>query len=809
MSETAPTFGARYAALDNIDKRLSLEVTENRRARFTSADAVLDKLIAAALRGERVAKLVPPKRKRDADRVELLVSLGPDERRALDEHFEVAEQERRGSWYLPENEVLSLGLFHLVHWMGRSERLALNMADAERVRPDFRGAPGGVAVWVLEPLFEGLFLPLKLRGLYWLGQRTIEQQEKSWAVIDPLYQALGIDTEPLDAYRPSTGWSQLTTEQVIARRCALVDAWSQVADHVPASYRTFRTGELVERYYSKAKNGQALRKSVLTKAHGRTLTAYFGGDWLAFLSYLGEEVHPREDIVQALPQTKLMVGDSTRAAEVAAEHGLPVEEVRKMLAAFWQQSDHASPVEQRVEALKQFWNEFDELHARQRSGMRSLWGLVQSSSYVHPRAEEQADRQGDENDEGDGDEVFAARLYEELLSSELNDTIGRHWSTAVLTRWPDRLVTEPAPHARLAETFGPALKFWEGVALTAWFLCEGPYSRTDIDGLANYHQRELDALDELGCPVGDDLFRELREAEQSYGSPARNSGLVMTISVSFDEEDGSVSVGEGEPTSDPAVSFEQLRDIVTRHRRSWAERYLDHYLRSRWELELRAVAEDYHRHIAQKSKAPTLKQFAKLAAPEANQWFGGDLTGVYGVLGIKAPAGPTRATRLVPRDPDGFATRLYERLRGMPYQLPPSWKEDESERAQWNSFTALASLCVEYLQLEEALGEPPELKTFGRQKFVYRSEVLAADPDDAWSLYSDAIHDVLRDGVADTGRAAVGTASTPPPLQPAPSTLDSGPAVSSASDSAHRLPAPPEPPDGDLLGRIIGRFRSR
>ena len=53
-------------------------------------------------------------------------------------------------------------------------------------------------------------------------------------------------------------------------------------------YRTFRIGQLADRYYAKAKNGQALRKRVLTKPLGRTLTAYFGGDWLAFLAYLGE-----------------------------------------------------------------------------------------------------------------------------------------------------------------------------------------------------------------------------------------------------------------------------------------------------------------------------------------------------------------------------------------------------------------------------------------------------------------------------------------------------------------------------------------
>lgn len=776
MSESGATFGARFAVLTPVDDRVALEASEERRTPFEGSDAVLGCLISGALEGERIAKLVPSTRKNQAGRVELLVNLDDQQRQSLTGHFEIAEQEKRGSWHVPEDEPLSLGLIHLVHWMRRNSRLAMNMADAERARPVFRGAPEAVAVWVLEPLFEELFLPLKLRGLYWLGARTVEQQEKSWAVIDPLYAGLGIEEDLLDPYRVGAGWSRHTTGDVIAFREALVDGWTRVAAHAPARYRVYRIGQLVDRYYAKAKNGHALRRTVLTKAHGRTLTAYFGGDWLAFLAYIGEEVHPREEIVHALPETKLMVGGSARAAEVAAEHGLPPEEVQKMLAAFWQQSDHASPVEQRVDVLKRFWNEFDALHARQRSGMRSLWGLVQEHSFVHPRIESEG-----------RDEVFAPRLYDELLSPQLNADIRRLWGTAVLPRWPDRLVTESGPHARLSEAFGPALRFWEGAALTAWFLCEGPYSRTDIDGLPNYHQRQLDALDAIGCPIGGDLFRELREAEKRFGTPKHGTGLVVRISV-FDDDDW----GEDEPH----VRFEQLRDIVTRHRRAWAEQHLEQYLRTRWELELRAAAEDYHRHVAQKGKAPTLKQFAKFAAPEANQWFGGDVTGVYGALGLKAPQPATRAERLVPEDPDGFASRLYQQLRGEAYRLPPTWKEDPDERERHNSFSALASMCVEYLQLEEALGERPELKVFGRQKFAYRATVLAEDPEEAWRIYGDAVHEVLAGQPTRGERAA---AEPTAPLEPSSRAWSRPEAPSSPSQTQR----------GGVFSRTFDRLRGR
>src|SRR5688572_650158 len=102
------------------------------------------------MRGERIAKLVAPKSKKHPERVELLVGLSDEERAAVAEHFDVENQEKRGSWYVPANEVLSLGLMHTVHWTRQNPRLALNFADSERATPLFRGEPEAVAVWVLE-----------------------------------------------------------------------------------------------------------------------------------------------------------------------------------------------------------------------------------------------------------------------------------------------------------------------------------------------------------------------------------------------------------------------------------------------------------------------------------------------------------------------------------------------------------------------------------------------------------------------------------------------------------------------------------
>ena len=745
MSDLAGTFGARYAALGSVEDRLALDLAEDRRRQFVHADAALDTIIAAAFDGERVAAIVQAKRKSDVDRVEVSVPLSAEERQALGERFDVSAHERRGSWYLPDGEELSLGLIHVAHWARRNPRLLLNIAESERVRTGLRSTPDAVVVWALEPLFEDLFLPLKLHGSTWIGKRTIDQQEKTWAAIDPLYHALRLAGSELDAFRVGTGWSRHAVGDIVEARRALVERWSTVAEDAGALYRTFRVGELVDRYYAKAKNGRALRRSIITKPVERTLTAYFGGSWLDFLAYLGEEVDPAEEIVQTLPEPRLIVGGSARISEVAAAQGLPEAEIEKVLAAFWQQQESRSPIEQRIELLKRYWQAFDRLHAAQTSGMPPLRGLVQEHSYVSTHLGD-LDRQAEQRNERDtSDEApVAPRLYERLLPGELNADVERLWATIMLPRWPDRLVTEPDPHLRLFEAFGPALQFWHEAALDLWNLCEGPSSYTaNLDNLPNQYHYELGALKKLGLPVPGEFFSELREAKARCGKPRYDRGetaALASITIS-----AAVLLGRPDERNDaPHVSFDQLRDIMTRHRRAWAEQHLDAYLRSRWEQDLRAIAEQYYRTLADRAKPPTVKQFAKPAAPIANRWFGGDLTGVYAALGLRSPSAPVRATRLVPRDANTFATRLYERLSGAAYAPPPPWKDNPRGNRRHYELTYLAEMCVDFLQIQEASGGPPNLAAF-RQRFTERCGALAGDPESAWIIYSNAVSDLVSD----------------------------------------------------------------
>ncbi|MDZ4057827.1 MAG: hypothetical protein U1D69_12885, partial [Polynucleobacter sp.] len=172
----------------------------------------------------------------------------------------------------------------------------------------------------------------------------------------------------------------------------------------------------------------------------------------------------------------------------------------------------------------------------------------------------------------------------------------------MLPKWPDRIVTEPFPHSVMASTLGPALKFWNGCALTAWFLCEGPYSRTDMEGLAGYHAKELTRLEQLGTPVDPKLFADLIKAQAKLGPPtpiestrsSQNVGHGM--SVTFSTHMGMRRSG-----------FTQLRDIITKYRGAWAQQHLPQYLRALWESEIQEAERAYNLLLNQKGKPPTAR----------------------------------------------------------------------------------------------------------------------------------------------------------------------------------------------------------
>ena len=321
----------------------------------------------------------------------------------------------------------------------------------------------------------------------------------------------------------------------------------------------------------------------------------------------------------------------------------------------------------------------------------------------------------------------------------------------MLPRWPDRIVSPVSPHLLAAETIGPALKFWHGVGLTAWFVCEGPMSRTSIEDMETYYARDLEALEVAGAPVDRAVFRELLAAKRHLRERPRRyeeskqvevaPGLSITIQTSFGatQYDG----------------FEHLRDVITKFRRAWANAFLERYIRGRWDGEVRAAADVYNRVTNDAGKPPTARTIAPKVQATVNHWFGGDLAAFYIAIGAKAQIVTSRAVRFVPADRYAF-------MRAFVTAIRPSLVHDVTDPkagdASWELNTGISSLArlgFRSLQLTEALGEPPALAALrdqfsNAQAIRLRNEdyrpvsILGDDPELAWSRFQTAIGDALR-----------------------------------------------------------------
>lgn len=790
------SFGRRAIMTGSAAALVELERAEGRAARFSGLDSLVGDLLVRSLRGERVLTMKQDELYVNSIAVE---GLGRGQREFLDETFGLERQQSRGAWFLPERVNLGGGVANLPHYFKETPRFAHAMASYEGGRVLLQSSPDAVLLWaVLEPLFQEVARPFELRGRL-SGTLSDEEDVQAWEGVDGFFRALGFtELEEMSLVRRGGGWHKLkgAAEQVEAKR-RLFAALAREADpSMGARYRARAVLPLVEQYYKKAKaDGRVKRKQALTKAFQPILAGFFGGDWLALVDYLGEEPHPEEQIITALPKTQLRVGGADRAAEIAEKQGIPAEEVRKIAAALWQQSGGASPIEERVAVLRRYWLAFDDLHARQRPGMRPLWGLVEEFPSLHLR-------------EPNENSPHQPKLYLELLPRELVEDVERLWGTAMLPRWPDRIVSEPFPHFLMVETFGPALKFWQSCALTAWFICEGPYSRTDMTGLAHHERRELSELRGMDTPVDGRLFEELMKAEGRLGPAEQITDRSSSTEVGY-----GVTVTMSVSSGSRRKGFESLRDVITRHRRAWAGQHLDRYLRSQWEAELGDAARAFNLLLGEKGgKAPTLKQFAKAAMPATNHWFGGDVSALYGAIGEKSPATPQRGL-LMPKDKGRFVKLVMEPLPSLRYELYPGKMSDET--SQDYARKGLAELGLRYVQLEEALGRPPEMKELG-QKFTYRSKVLAADDAEAWRIYRQAVErakeTISRVGAQAVSKASPGTVAAPPALaeppgrsvtrEPSPATSQRKPDV--PRESQQTSAASPEKKQS-WLQRLLGR----
>ena len=620
MTEATATFGVRAANLCSAPELLALERTEGRSEPFAAVDALIGDVVVP-LRAEHVIESVAGRNSATVS----LVGMGNEAHETLASQFSLEAQHAKGSWFVPEKVSLKTGLANLAWSFANYPRYASGIVWEDKASVLPLSCPDAVVFWaVLQPMFEQLFAPFELRGRL-LGTKSAEDQLATWAEVDAIVGALGLELgDELAVMRYGAGWGSLRApEQLAAKQRLLAALASQASTDLGASYRAYRLAPLLERYYDKAKGGMARRKSVLTKPLEKTLSGFFGGDWLGFLRYIGETPHPDEEIATAIPAPELFVGGTKDASVVASDLGLPADEVQRALATFWASAEGGapaaiSPVEEHVVALKAYWGEFDAIHARQAPGMKPLYGLTE---FAHSGAMDP--------DWILEDGRYSPRCYLDLLSPALLNDIERLWGPTMLARWPERIVTEMAPHAALSETFGPALRFWHEVALTSWYISEGPYAVTDMAGLPARHEYVLETLKTLGCPIDPAMFTELIEGEAKLGPEEP-------------VEKEQVSLGFSLYTRTRRPGFEILRDIVTQHRRAWAERYLDAYLKTCWDTELREAARHHAEVIAAKGKPPTPKQFARHALAATNHWLGGDMSAFYAAIGEKSSR-PSRA----------------------------------------------------------------------------------------------------------------------------------------------------------------------
>jgi hypothetical protein len=244
--------------------------------------------------------------------------------------------------------------------------------------------------------------------------------------------------------------------------------------------------------------------------------------------------------------------------------------------------------------------------------------------------------------------------------------------------------------------------------------------------------------------VNPEFFAELRAVEARLGPPEP-----LKQAVPFAQAMRGALVEMPVGTGSRRSGFEHLRDIITRHRREWADRYLERYLRARWEGEVREAARLHAHAIAKRGKPPTAYQFAPDAAAATNHWFGGDLRAFYAAIGEKAPVRPVRVS-LMPADRLRFVRAVFLNLGCRPFEekanfsSPKEWGAQAEERDRLQKLAFLSKMSLKYIQMEEGLGRSLERKDSREFAFDYWAPVLSSDLEKAWQTYVSAIDSAKR-----------------------------------------------------------------
>jgi hypothetical protein len=739
---------------------LAAEASEDQAARFVDLDVLLAELLALCLSGHPFVTLGRARAKDPADTV-TITGLSERSRALVDERFDLNRQESKGAWFLPEEATLKVGACNLPSALVAGQAFAVAAARATTGRVRFRGSADAMAVWALvSPLAAALIAPVEIRTASTKRPKPDQVRTQLNSARETL-DSLGFDVE--EAFAPfgfGAGWARLTHPEKMAAEQRLAQSLaSQASSDTARLWRAGAVQTLARAHARKAKSGPPLAEQVMTKALQPILVWVFGGDWLAFLDHIGAPPNPGEKLAGSLPEPRIYAPTADRAAAVAEDKGLPLEEVQRMLAALHGGSSAQSPIEERVAAMRNWWTEFDEIHARQTPGSPSLWGLV-DEGWFSPNNQN----------------APVPYRYRDLLSPELIARIDRLWGGCALGRWPDKIVTEFWPHRLMADAFGPAVEFWNNTALAAWFISEGPSARTSFARLDNHERESITALTDAGFPIDRAFFAELKRLDEIIPPPqeVEIAGATRELSHGI-----SITIGHSS-TKLPRGGFVQVRDVVTAYRRAWAADYLDSYLRQRWEGELRAVATEYSRRMAARTKPPTFKQFASFGLGAANHWFGGDLAALYAALGEVAPATPVRV-QMLKSEPHTLLLGVWQGMGGRVLPEDASWKDRDASEQQW-AIQRLTRQSGEFIQRWEATGERPDMKEVGAGV--------------EWThLGGEAAGFDRFCAVVETQLATPMAPSPPPPPPPPPQTAPSPPPPP-PPPAAAPLPPPPEESTG-------------
>jgi hypothetical protein len=599
MTDT-PSFGQRTAALSSLDERLDLERVEQRRSEFAAIDVLIEDFLRRALAGQRVVEFIGHA---GNERVNL-GGFDDDAAALVADQYDLSAIESRGAWGVPSHGMVDGRILDFAWWVRGEPQLIAGSAGAiDRATIGLLDHPAAVFAWaVLGPLFD-VFAPQRRSRATNEDQPRPELRVELWARVESITAALGLQlTGALADYRmnfrPSSKFA--TAGERARAHGQIADLWAQqITTETAAKLRVWMIAKLINGYYAKAKWNRPTSRQVVTNLLLRPFVAFFRGDWLAFLRYLGEEPAPTEQIITTLPKPRLYVDAPDRAYQLAETIGVDAAEVQRIVASLWGGAGTSSPIERRIVAMERVWEVVDTLHADEPAAAVFRWDLM-----GHPDAHHR--------------ELAAhvRHLAQELLPFEVNSEIEELWGTCVDERFPDGVVTCKFPHAACCEAFGPALAFWDGIALPTLANDHGHYYRAR-HGRAS-PDRLLTAMDGLGYPVDPEFFTDLAAAVGSHDAPASQPG----------------SAGTPSNAGGPA-GVDEARAVITRHRRAWAREHLRPYLHARWQTDLHPIADAYNRMLLSSPRPPTPKQIIATSKVATDRWFGGDIQLLLIALGEK------------------------------------------------------------------------------------------------------------------------------------------------------------------------------